>query len=213
MKGLVACSSRIVEGTVLHRFVLRLHVGRELQVADGVLVSAEYPGVIGKAAELLHQGGEHHLGVPLEEAATSRREESVSREHSLRIVEDVGDVAPGVGGDVKNPGALLTDLDRISLLQAVGKAGEAARIGVMSEDGHVVELGEGGVRHAVIGVVVGGEQLGDPSGLGLHPRHHRFGLGRVDHGGIAAGLADHQIRVVVLECRDALDSKAHAEAS
>ena len=188
-------------------------MGCELQVADGVFVPAEHPGVVWQAAELLHQRGEHHLGGALEEAATSSREERVSREHGLRVIENVGDVAPGVGGNVKNPGALLANLDGVALFQPVGEAGDAARIGGMSEDGHLVVLREGGVRHAVVAVVVCGEQLGDASALGFHPRHHGFGLGRVDHGGLAAGLADDEVGVVVLQGGDAFDSKTHGAAS
>jgi len=62
-------------------------------------------------------------------------------------------------------------------------------------------------------VVVCGEQLGDSSALGFHPRYNGFDLGRVDHGGVTADLADHQIGVVVLQGGDAFDSKAHAGAS
>ena len=45
--------------------------------------------------------------------------------------------------------------------------------------------------------------------IGVGARHHRCLLGRVDHGRLAGGLADDQIRVVVAQRRDAFDPEAH----
>ena len=51
------------------------------------------------------------------------------------------------------------------------------------------ELGELGIGHGMVRVVVSREHLGDPGTAGRHPLDHGFHLRRIHHGCLAGGLA------------------------
>jgi len=208
MKGFVRFSSPMVEGMVISSGVASC---RELEVRLGVLVAAVDPRVVRQGVELPAKGLVHHLRGAFEQAAAAGGEERVAAEQRPGLVEDVGHIPRGVRGDVENAGRLSPHLEGVSLVDAVREALYPTRVGRVAEDGHAEVCGQLGTRHGVVGVAMSTQDLGYAGSRSLGPLDDRRRFGSIDDRGLACGLADRQVGVVVAQGRDALDVKTHTQ--
>jgi hypothetical protein len=150
--------------------------------------------------ELAHRG-EHLLQGPLEDPAAAEREQRIAREDRLLRGQVEGDVALGMAGAAHYLNAASGPGKRIAARYRGVETGDTVSLFRWPDDGAAKFLLQGQISINMVGVVMGGENVGElPATAGELP----FDLRRIRcvDGGGKAGLVVMQEYAIIVRAAD-----------